>query len=81
MVTKECSGFAKCDDFGVRRRIEVCDVSVISAADDFAIENDHGANGDFSDFERALGAAKRFVHPQFVGDRCQMLAGVLHWAD
>lgn len=81
MVTKECSRFAQRDNLGVRSRIGVSDVSVISPADDFAVENDHGTNGDFSDFERALGAAKRFVHPQFVGDRCQMLAGVLHWAD
>jgi len=66
MVTKECGSFAERDNFGVRSRIGLGDVSIVSAPDDFAVENNDGAHGDFSDLECALGAAKRFFHPQFV---------------
>lgn len=76
MVTKECSSFTERDDLGVCRWIGVSDVSVISAADNVAAENDDCADGNFSEFESALGAAESFVHPHFVGDGCQMFLGV-----
>lgn len=66
MVTKECRGIAERDDFGVRSRVGIGDVSIVSAPDDFAVENDDRADWNLSNFKRALGRAQCFVHPQFV---------------
>jgi hypothetical protein len=67
MVTNGSTGLPQRDDLGVRGWVHVRNVPVPSAANDAAIADDDRAHRYFSSFQRALGAAKRFFHPQLVG--------------
>jgi hypothetical protein len=55
MVTDGCTGLAQGNDLGMGGGIEVGDVAIPSAADDAALAYNHGADWNFSGFERALG--------------------------
>jgi hypothetical protein len=66
MVTNGGTGFAQRDYLGVGGGIVVGDVAIPSAAYNSAVAYDHRAHRDFSGFERALGAAEGFFHPEFV---------------
>ena len=67
VVTNGCTGFAEGYDLCVGCGIGVRDVSVPSAADYLAIADHDSAHRNFVHFESALGAAERFLHPEFVG--------------
>ena len=67
MVTDGCTGFAQRDDLGVGGRIGLGDVAVPSAADDLVVAYYDRADRNFPGFQRALGAAQGFFHPEFVG--------------
>jgi NADH-quinone oxidoreductase subunit I len=67
MVTHGGTSCAQDNDFGVGGGVGVGEVAVPAAGDDFAITNDDGAHGHFTGFERTLGGAESFFHPQFVG--------------
>jgi hypothetical protein len=54
MVTNGCTGLAQRHNLGVGRRVGVGDVAVPAAADDPFPAHDHGSNGDFARFQRAL---------------------------
>jgi hypothetical protein len=70
MVTDGCTGLAQGNDLGMGGGIEVGDVAIPSAADDAALAYNHGADWNFSGFERALGRAQSLLHPEFVGGDC-----------
>jgi hypothetical protein len=66
VITDAGSGFSESHNFGVGRRIGVGDVSVPSAADDFASVDYDGADRDFVHSKSTLGAAEGFFHPELI---------------
>jgi len=66
MVTRRRTRVAQGHDLGMSGGIVVGDVAIPSAADDAAIAHDHGSDRNLSGFQRALGGAQGFFHPQFV---------------
>src|SRR5579859_2140745 len=66
VVTQGCTGLAQGDDLGVSGGVGACDVAVPSATNHLSVADDDGAYGNFSYFERALGTAQGFFHPEFV---------------
>ena len=66
MVTQSCTGFAQGDDFGMGGGVVVGDVAIPAAADDALSAHDYSAYRNFAGFERALGGAQSFLHPEFV---------------
>src|SRR5579863_2728125 len=67
MVTNGCTSFAEGDDLGVSRGIRVDDIPVPSAADDLSVQDDDGADRDFSYVKSTARAAQSFLHAQLVG--------------
>jgi hypothetical protein len=79
MVAERRSGLAQRHDLSVRRWIGIGDVEIPSPANDAAFADDYCADGDFSGFERALGGAEGFLHPEFVGfGRLSLIVGRWH---
>ena len=66
MVADGRACLAQGQDFGVGGGVMVDNVAIVAAAYYFAIADDYGADGDLSCLEGALGAAKRFLHVEFV---------------
>ena len=66
MVAECRSGFPQGDDFSVSGRIAVSQITVESAADDFALMNYDGAYRHFTQIERSLSGPQGLLHPQFV---------------
>ncbi len=67
MVTNGCTRFSESSDLGMGGGVGVVDIAVPSAADDLSVANDDCANRSFSEFQSALGASQRFLHPEFIG--------------
>src|SRR5258708_8694143 len=67
MVRDDGGGRAECYDVGVGGGVVIGDVAVPSAGYYFSVAHDDGAYGDFTGFQRALGGAEGFLHPEFVG--------------
>jgi hypothetical protein len=67
MVAERRSGLAQRDDLSVRRWIGLRDIAIPSSPNDAACAHHDRAYRYFPRFERALGRAKRFLHPEFVG--------------
>src|SRR5580704_2992949 len=66
MVANGSTGLAQRDELGVRGGVGVGDVAVPAPAHYAAFADDDRADRNFSGFERAPGAAERFLHPEFV---------------
>jgi hypothetical protein len=66
MVAEVFGGVAQGDDLSVGGGVGVGQVAIPSAADDFVLVNDYCSYWDVSGFERALGGAEGFFHPEFV---------------
>jgi hypothetical protein len=47
--------------------VGIGDVAVPTPADDASVANDDCADRDLAGFERALGGAEGFFHPEFIG--------------
>jgi hypothetical protein len=75
VVTNGCTCFPQSDDLGMGRGVGAGDVAIPSAPYDPAVANHDRAHWNFSRFERALGAAEGFFHPEFV--RSQFVGGGL----
>jgi len=67
MVTDDSSRLAQCNDLCVCRRITVAEIAVPSSAYDTPVAYDHSADRHFVCLEGSLRAAKRLLHPKFVG--------------
>ena len=68
VVTNGCTGFAQGHDLSVSSRIRTRNIAIPSAPHDTTIANHNRAYRNFPGFERALGAAQSFLHPEFVGE-------------
>ena len=66
MVAEDLTGRAQGDDFGMGGGIVVGQVAIVALRDDAAVADDDRADRHFAGFERTLGSAKGFFHPQFV---------------
>lgn len=66
MITDVSAGFSQSFNFGVRGGIAVGEVAIPSPANYAAIAYNDRANRHFARFQSTLGAAQRFLHPQFV---------------
>src|SRR5258708_24434086 len=79
MVTDDCARLAERYDLGVGSRVVIGDVAVPSAGYYFSVAHGDGAYGDFTGFQRALGGAGGFLHPEFVGSgRWSLAVGGWH---
>src|SRR5579864_6791551 len=67
MVADRGACLAQRNDFRVRRRIMIGNVSIKSAADDLTLVYNYGPYRNFANFERALRRAQGFFHPEFIG--------------
>jgi len=67
VVTEVCTGRPQSDNLGVRAGIRVGEITIPAASDDAAVEHHNCADGNLARFQCALGSAKRFFHPEFVG--------------
>lgn len=75
MVADCSTGFAQSNDFRVSRGIRIKNVAIESAAYDLAIVNYDRTDRDFAGLKGATGAAKGFLHPEFVGVRSVAAGG------
>src|ERR1700722_20583344 len=66
VITDVSSGFAQCDDFGMRRGIVVGQVTVPAASNHALVADYDGPDGNFSGLERPLCAAQELFHPKLV---------------
>src|SRR5258708_26546635 len=79
MVTDDCARLVEWWGLGVGRRVVIGDVGVPSAGYYLSVAHDDGAYGDFTGFQRALGGAEGFLHPEFVGSgRWSLVVGRWH---
>lgn len=63
----ECeASLAQGDDFSMRGWIVIGEVAIEAATNDVSFMHNDRANWNFAEFERALGGAQSFAHPEFV---------------
>ena len=62
MVAKKTGGFAKNNNFGVGGGVAITDGAIASTGEDFALMDDHGADGDFAGYGRGTSFGQGFLH-------------------
>ncbi len=62
VVPKKAGGFAQGDDFGVGGGVAIADGAIASTGEDFAVVDDHGADGDFAGCSRYACLRERLLH-------------------
>lgn len=67
VVAKEAGGFAQRDDFGVGSGVAIANGAIASTGEDFAVVDDHGADGDFAGRGCGAGFRECFLHELGVG--------------
>ena len=76
VVTQVRTRLAKGDDFSVGRGIGVGKIAIPASADDLARMDHDSTHGNFARFQRALGRAQGFLHPEFIrGNRGLLVVG------
>jgi NADH-quinone oxidoreductase subunit I len=73
VVAKDARGFAKNDHFGVGRGVAITNRAVAGAREDPAIQNDHGADWNFTSNNRRASFGQCFPHEFNIGlhHRCE----------
>jgi len=61
-VAEEARGLPNDDDFGVRGGVIIADSAIAGTREDDIVEDEHGANGDFSGGGRGAGFAESKLH-------------------
>ncbi len=62
VVAENAGSFAEDDDFGVGGGVAIADGAIASTGEDFAVVNEHGADGDFAGCSRCARFRERLLH-------------------
>jgi hypothetical protein len=66
VIAKRAACFAQGNNLGVCCGIMVGEIAIEPPAHDSALVDHHRSDRDFAHFQRALGRAQGFLHPEFV---------------
>jgi hypothetical protein len=79
MVTNDGTGFAQCDDLGVRGGVLARKIAVPAVRKDVAVADHNGAYGHFSHLQSAPRVPQGFQHEEFVGVIVSRRSSVVGW--